>query len=239
MLTSWDFGTRRSHQSILALPSHEAAGSFSLLVALCLGPPNFNLRLHSPLPRLSTLLCPKHYVMSFQSWACYRKWGSANFKSFALNPTCIARYLTSTKGLLNWLGCPSYNLKPSTSMCVTITFVNMFGRDLSRSFPSTLKNKSPMLLQSLWHKMTSNVIAALCVARNLWSNHTIPKHPKWGSVMYSSTLGTYLGTYILRYIYRDWKIFNNISDQDKSRLLQWTRVLLWSRLSMTAHFYNI
>ncbi len=163
-------------------------------VALSLGLPNFNLKLHSLLPKLSTLLCLKHCVMSFQSW----KWGTANLKSFALNPMCIARYLRTIQGLLNWLSYPSYDLAQSTSMCATITFVNMSGRerDSSRSFPSTPKNKSPMLFRSLWHRMTSNVIAALCVARNLWSNQTIPKHPKWGSGTYYSTLDTYLGTYI-------------------------------------------
>ncbi len=44
--------------------------------------------------------------------------------------------------------------------------------------------------------MISDVIADICVARNLWSNHTIPKHPKWRSVTNLSTLGTYLGAYI-------------------------------------------
>ncbi len=152
MLISLDFGTRCSHWSILALPSHKAAGSSSMPVAESLGPQNFNLKLHSLLLRPNTLLCPRHYVMSFQSWVYCRKWGSANFKSLAPNPTCIARYLKTTPGLLNWLGCPNYILAPSTSTYATITFVSMFGRDSSRSFPTTRKNKSPIPLQSLWHK---------------------------------------------------------------------------------------
>ena len=70
-------------------------------------------------------------------------------------------------------------------------------------FPIDIKEQIADALTSLWHRMISNVIVALCVVRNLWSNHTIPKHPKWGSVTYQSTLGTYLGTYTFT-VYSPW-----------------------------------
>jgi hypothetical protein len=40
-------------------PSHEVVGSSSMQAALSLGPPNFNLKLHSTPPQLSTLQCHK------------------------------------------------------------------------------------------------------------------------------------------------------------------------------------
>ena len=52
-------------------------------------------------------------------------------------------------------------------MFATIIFANMCVRDLSRSSLSTRKTRLLTHLPRLWHKMTSNVIAALCVASNL------------------------------------------------------------------------
>jgi hypothetical protein len=120
-----------------------------------------------------------------------------------------------------------------------------------------------VFVATLWMIMTMTMAVTTMMARKMWwrasnggeggggrraaegdSGGTTIQQSNWEvkgwgermNVTYSSTLSTYLGTYILRYIYRDWKIFRNISDQDKSRLLQWTRVLLWSRLSMATHF---
>ncbi len=54
-------------------------------------------------------------------------------------------------------------------------FANTCKRGLSRSSPSAPKTRLLMHSQKLWHKTTSNVIAALCAVGNLF------KPPKWGS----------------------------------------------------------
>ncbi len=73
----------------------EVAGSFSMLDAPSLGPPNFNPKLHSPPPKLSTLQCHKLCGTSFLSWDYCRKWGSKVSRFFALNLMCIARCLNT------------------------------------------------------------------------------------------------------------------------------------------------
>jgi len=178
MLTSPEIGARHLRQWTLAPPSQEVAGSFSMLDAPSLGPPNFNPKLHSPPPKLNTLQCHKRWGTSFLSWDYCRKWGSEVSRFFALNLMCIARCLKTTPEPLNWQGFPSFALGPSTSMCVTIIFVNMYARDSSRSSLWTPRIKLPMHSPSLWHRMIFSVTVALCAASNLH------KQPKWGSVMY-------------------------------------------------------
>ena len=52
-------------------------------------------------------------------------------------------------------------------MFATIIFANMCARDSSRFSLSTQNTRFLTHLPRLWHKMTSNVIAATCVASNL------------------------------------------------------------------------
>ena len=52
-------------------------------------------------------------------------------------------------------------------MFAIIIFASMFERDLSRYSQSTQKTRLLTYSPSLWHKMTSNVIVALCAASNL------------------------------------------------------------------------
>ncbi len=150
MLTSQDCGTRHLRLWILAPLSHKVVGSFSMQDAQSLGPPNFNPKLHSPPPKLSTLQCHKLWGTSFLSWDYCRKWGIEVSRFFALNLMCIARFLKTTLAPSNWQGFPSSNLRPSTSMFVTIIFVNMWERvslrsSLSQTFVTKLFSPSPSL----------------------------------------------------------------------------------------------
>ncbi len=162
-----DFGTRNSHQWIPVQPSHEVDGLSSTQDALFPGLPNFNLKLHFFPPKPSTLLCHRHYAMSFQSWTCYRKWGSEISKSFAPSLMCTARYSRTTLVLWNSQGFPNYTQGPSTSMFAIIIFASMCARVLSRYSLSTPKTRLLTYLPSLWHKTTFNVIVAPCAASNL------------------------------------------------------------------------
>ena len=101
--------------------------------ALFHGLPNFYLKLRSLLLRPNTLLCHKHYVTSFRSWTCYRKWGSKTTKSFAPNFMCTARNLRTTRLLWNLPDFQNYTQEPSTSMfanhhfckACTVTYQNI------------------------------------------------------------------------------------------------------------------
>ncbi len=135
-----DFGTRNSRQWILVQPSHEVGGSSSMQDAPFPGLPYFNLKLHILPPKLSTLLCPRHYATSFQSWTCYRKWGSENSNSFVTSLMYTARYLRTTLALWNSQGFPNYVQGPSTSMFAIIIFCKHVCKGLIKIFPIDTKD---------------------------------------------------------------------------------------------------
>ena len=197
MLITQDCGTRHLRLWTLAPPSHKVVGSFSMQDALSLGPPNFNPKLHSPPPKLSTFQCHKLWGTSFLSWDYCRKWVSKVSKFFAMNLMCIARFLRTTLVPSNWQDCPSFALGPSTSMCVTIISVSMFERVSSRSSLSILRIRLPMPSPNCWHKTIFNVNVVSCAAGNLH------KQPKWGSVTYWVLWYLFLGIYLSRSIVID------------------------------------
>ncbi len=114
MLNSQDCGTRHLRQLTLVPPSHDLVGSSSMQVTLSLGPPNFNPKLHSTPPKLSTLQWHKLWGTSFLSWDYCRKWGSKISRFFAPSLMCLARLLKTTLAPLNWQGSPSFALGLST-----------------------------------------------------------------------------------------------------------------------------
>ncbi len=114
MRISQEIGTGNSHPLIPVPPSHKAGGSSSIQDAPSHGPPNFSLKLHCLLPRLSTSLCHKHYMTSFPSWLYYRKWGSKTSRSFASNLMSTAKYLKTMQEPWNSQGFQSYIQGPST-----------------------------------------------------------------------------------------------------------------------------
>ncbi len=80
--------------------------------------------------------------------------------------------------------------------CVSrLTWGLRAARDSSRSSLWTPRTRLLTHSPNPWHKMTFNVIVASCVASDLH------KQPKWGSVMYQSTLVLISGTY-LEHIFR-------------------------------------
>ncbi len=83
-----------------------------------------------------------------------------DFKVLVPSPTFIAKSLKTTQAPLNWQGFPSFVLEPSTSTYVTINFVNMCRRDLSKYSPLTPRIRLLARLPSLWHIMIFNVIIA-------------------------------------------------------------------------------
>ncbi len=178
MQTSQGCGTRHLLQWTPVLPSREVDRSSFMQDAPSHGLPNFNPRLRSLLQKPSTLQCLSPFVMSFQSWGYYRKWGSETSMSCIPSPTCSVRSLKTILAPSRWQGFLSFALGPSTLMCATIIFTNMCARDSSRSSLWTPRTKLLMPSPNPWHKMTFNVIVASCAASDLH------KQPKRGSVTY-------------------------------------------------------
>jgi hypothetical protein len=89
-----------------------------------------------------------------------------DFKVLCTKPYVSCMVFKTTLALLNWQSFPSFALGPSTSMYVTIIFVNMCIGGSSRSSQSIPRIRLPMLSPNLWHRIFFNVIVALCVAGN-------------------------------------------------------------------------
>ena len=78
-----------------------------------------------------------------------------------------AKFLKITQVLWNSQDFLNFALGQSISMYATIIFANMYARGLLKYSLLTQKTRLLMHSPKLWHKMTSNVIAATCVASDL------------------------------------------------------------------------
>jgi hypothetical protein len=100
MQISQETGAGNLHPWIPVPPSHEADGSFSMQDAPSHGPPNFSLKLHYLLTRLSTLPCHRHYVNNILIMNLPQEMRERNFKVICIEPHVYCKVFEDNAGAL-------------------------------------------------------------------------------------------------------------------------------------------
>ncbi len=90
-----------------------------------------------------------------------------NFKVICIEPYVYCKVFEDKTGGLELARLPKLRPRTKHIKFAIIIFANTCKRGLSRSSPLTPKTRLLMHSQKLWRKMTSSVIAAICVVRNL------------------------------------------------------------------------
>jgi len=106
------------------LPSHKVAGLYSMQNVHSFGHPSCRHKLLYLLLRLNISPCLNHYETYFLLCFWFKNFARRVFKLSLPSPTYTARCLKTTPVHWNSPGFQSFNLVPSTSMYLTITFSN-------------------------------------------------------------------------------------------------------------------